>query len=107
MLNDRGTIKWTSLMLPEHVKMIRQHFLEEEYQIRPAIDEQQQELLNEKINESLEFGSQVAVTFFENHKINSLKCTIHYVDTLKKRLHLVEQQGQPRYLDLENLLDIQ
>ncbi|WP_342515598.1 YolD-like family protein [Sutcliffiella sp. FSL R7-0096] len=107
MIRDRGNIKWTSLMLPEHVKMVRQHYLEEDYQSKPEIDEQQQELLNEKINEALEFGSEVEIKFFEDHKIKLLIGTIHYVNVMEKKLHVLNQREQTRYIKLENVLDIQ
>ncbi|WP_339148390.1 YolD-like family protein [Sutcliffiella sp. BMC8] len=107
MIRDRGNIKWTSLMLPEHVKMIRQHYLEEDYQSKPEIDEQQHELLNEKINEALEFGSEVEIKYFEDHKVKSFIGTIHFVNVMEKKLHVVDQTGQKKYIKLLDLIDIQ
>ena len=41
MVNDRGTKKWTSLMLPEHVEILKKVFAEQSYQTKPILDEQQ------------------------------------------------------------------
>ncbi|GGF28051.1 hypothetical protein GCM10010954_28930 [Halobacillus andaensis] len=38
--NDRGTIKWTSLMLPEHVEMVQEIFKEQEREEKLQLDEQ-------------------------------------------------------------------
>lgn len=42
MVNDRGTKKWTSLMLPEHVEALKKVFAEEDNEEKPILDEQQQ-----------------------------------------------------------------
>ncbi|GIP64468.1 hypothetical protein J32TS6_30230 [Virgibacillus pantothenticus] len=41
MVNDRVTIKWTSIMLPEHVEMLEEVWKEQEYKEKPILDEQQ------------------------------------------------------------------
>ena len=43
--NDRGTIKWTSLMLPEHVEAIQKLWKEDERVEKAILDEQQLEEL--------------------------------------------------------------
>jgi len=54
---DRGSIKWTSLMLPEHVKELRKYLNEEYYNIpEPTIDEQQLEEMNELVMVAMEFN---------------------------------------------------
>ncbi|SDD50655.1 YolD-like protein [Terribacillus halophilus] len=51
MVNDRGKIKWTSLMLPEHVEML-QHMGREIGKAKPPImDEQQLEELEQKVRD--------------------------------------------------------
>ena len=36
---DRGTIKWTAMMLPEHVKLLREWHAEDDYIPKPQHDE--------------------------------------------------------------------
>ncbi len=43
MIRDRGRIKWTSLMLPEHVKMLRDWANEDMWEKTKEIDEQKLE----------------------------------------------------------------
>lgn len=49
MVNDRGKIKWTSLMLPEHVEMLQQMGREIGKAKPPIMDEQQLEELEQKV----------------------------------------------------------
>ncbi|MFC7060866.1 YolD-like family protein [Halobacillus seohaensis] len=39
--NDRGTIKWTSLMMPEHIEMLKEVWKEDEKEEKAILDEQQ------------------------------------------------------------------
>jgi len=39
MLRDRGTKKWTSIMLPEHAKMLEHIWKESEHKDKPILDE--------------------------------------------------------------------
>lgn len=49
-IKDRGTIKWTAMMLPEHVQMLRDWQSEEHRDVRPALDEFDLEALYEEIH---------------------------------------------------------
>ena len=62
MIRDRGRIKWTSMMLPEHVKMLREWVQEDEYEQEKVLDEQQLEQMNETILGAMEFNYQVCLT---------------------------------------------
>ncbi|MFG6150626.1 YolD-like family protein [Halobacillus sp. B23F22_1] len=42
-MKDRGTIKWTSIMMPEHIEMLKEVWKEDERIEKPVIDEQQME----------------------------------------------------------------
>ncbi|GEN31675.1 hypothetical protein HNQ35_002040 [Cerasibacillus quisquiliarum] len=39
-IKDRGTKKWTSIMLPEHVKALKQLLADERKEQKPLLDEQ-------------------------------------------------------------------
>ncbi|MED1749275.1 hypothetical protein [Bacillus zhangzhouensis] len=41
MLRDRGAIKWTAMMLPEHVARLKHDLAETKKTDKPIIDEQQ------------------------------------------------------------------
>lgn len=53
MLRYRGTMKWTAMMLPEHVKMLRDEFIEYDKVDKPTLDEHQLEEINSTILEAM------------------------------------------------------
>ncbi|KGP71193.1 YolD-like family protein [Pontibacillus yanchengensis] len=59
-LRDRGTIKWTSLMLPEHVQILKDMWNEDELQTAPELDEQALQELNETIQYA--YKEQITIT---------------------------------------------
>ncbi|RLL48251.1 YolD-like family protein [Oceanobacillus piezotolerans] len=52
MPQDRGSIKWTSLMLPEHVALLRELWQEDLYVTKPLLDEQEIELIQYQLQEA-------------------------------------------------------
>lgn len=86
MIKDRGTIKWTAMMLPEHVQEIRGIWEQDKKVPERIVDEQQLELVNLTIERALIENILVSIIFYENDsykkrtghikKVDSLACTI-------------------------------
>ena len=53
MNKDRGTIKWNALMLPEHVKLLREWQAEEQWIAKPEIEQWQLEEMNHHLQAAL------------------------------------------------------
>ena len=49
MLRDRGSIKWVSMMLPEHVELIKEYHEGLDKVKKPVLDEQKYDELNNKV----------------------------------------------------------
>lgn len=45
-IHDRGNIKWTAIMLPEHVQMLDEIFNGPEKKKKPILDEQEIQEIN-------------------------------------------------------------
>ncbi|CAG9621528.1 YolD-like family protein [Sutcliffiella rhizosphaerae] len=106
MIRDRGTIKWTSMMLPEHVKMLRDWVKEDTYETRPELDEQRLEELNERFCEALETGREVTITYYEKRRYQLFVGSVHHLDPYKCRLHVVDKFGEAGWLNMKDILDI-
>ncbi|XXM74093.1 YolD-like family protein [Lysinibacillus sphaericus] len=106
MIRDRGRIKWTSMMLPEHVKLLRDWAKEDTYEKKKELDEQELEVLNETVAEAMEFGKAVAITHYRNHRHELLVGLIHHADSLEGKLHVVDSDGKVRYIPLTGISDI-
>jgi len=88
MLRDRGTKKWTSIMLPEHAKMLEYIWSESEHKDKPILDEQQlmenEMLLQRAIQNDLE----IEVTYFKDHDFHTAKGEVMFIQTQNRYLRL-------------------
>ena len=49
-IKDRGRLKWTAMMLPEHVEMLREWQKEDRYNTKPELDDFELEAIYEEIH---------------------------------------------------------
>lgn len=73
MVNERGTKKWTSLMLPEHVKMLGDMYKEMDRKEKPIVDEQQIEENSLTLQGALKYKLEVKITYFVDHDFNNIE----------------------------------
>ncbi|MFC4324080.1 YolD-like family protein [Litchfieldia salsa] len=106
MIRDRGAIKWTSMMLPEHVKLLRDWAKEDLDQQKPDLDEQQLEAMNSLLFEAMEAGKQLVITYYENRRHKLLIGKMHHYDEFNQKLHLVDKFGEPHYIGASQLVDL-
>ncbi|MBN8208151.1 YolD-like family protein [Bacillus sp. NTK071] len=107
MIRDRGNIKWTSMMLPEHVKELRDWKAEERRKSKPVLDEQKMEEMNEIICEAMEFHYPLYFHYFENGETKILYGYVHYLDQLSRELRILDQDERKRKVSLSNLIHIE
>jgi YolD-like protein len=106
MIRDRGRIKWTSMMLPEHVKMLRDWTREDENEKEKEMDEQQLEVMNEIILEAMELNQQVAITHYRQQKYEIVIGKIHYWDPLANKLHIVDSFSELHRIGVSSIADV-
>jgi len=106
MIRDRGRIKWTSMMLPEHVKLLRDWVKEDRFEDRKEMDEQQLELMNEILFEAIEFDQFVTITHYRNRNYEIVIGKIHYWDELTQKLHIVDRFDEVHRILVSNIVDV-
>ncbi|WP_010094532.1 YolD-like family protein [Ornithinibacillus scapharcae] len=82
MVHDRGSIKWTSLMLPEHVELLKSIWNEDKKIKKPVLDEQEIEVLNMLLIEAYEEKQPITITYYKNHQLLSIKGQIIKLDSI-------------------------
>ncbi|WP_394232861.1 YolD-like family protein [Niallia oryzisoli] len=107
MIRDRGRIKWVSMMLPEHVKVLREWAEEDTFETKKELDEQQLEIMNEIIAEAMEYNQPVTIIHFRDRKYELLVGQINNWDGLNGRLHVVDRFGEEHRIELQNIMDVQ
>ncbi|YCI78703.1 YolD-like family protein [Bacillus sp. R1-10] len=92
MIRDRGNKKWVSLMLPEHVKMLREYDASYNKIPKPSLDEQKYEQFNEIVSEAMEMNNILEFSYYFQGDIRRYIGNIHYFDVLKKDLRIIDQR---------------
>lgn len=103
-LRDRGTKKWTSLMLPEHLAALNEMWKEQEYELMPEIDEQQIMENNLLLEDALENELEVSIMYFADHDYKTMSGHLLMIDPLNKIIYLGTNQIEMRYIIEVNIL---
>ncbi|APH04516.1 YolD-like family protein [Bacillus weihaiensis] len=107
MIRDRGNIKWTSMMLPEHVKLLRHWSESDAYQDKPELDEQRLEEINETICLAMEHHNELVFTYYKNHFFHTCTGYVHYIDPIEQTLRIVNEQTDSRLqLSIKEIVDV-
>lgn len=96
MIKDRGTKKWTAMMLPEHVEQLRNERKEDGKVKKPVLDEQQLEELNIALGEALEYKYEVIASYFKSGEICDLVGVIESANPTTKEIKLSTYDGPQR-----------
>ncbi|WP_052000762.1 YolD-like family protein [Gracilibacillus boraciitolerans] len=76
MVNDRGNKKWTALMLPEHVEILRSLDEMEKDMEKPILSVDQLEEMETTLNEALENSLPVTIKYHKNKRIHQVTGSI-------------------------------
>lgn len=87
---DRGSIKWSSLMLPEHKERLSAWYKELEYAAKPELDEQKWEEINRSVTEAWTENHKIKVTYYHNHHIHTAVGHIKTCDPRRHNLQLAD-----------------
>ncbi|MDW0111547.1 YolD-like family protein [Sporosarcina saromensis] len=110
MIRDRGRIKWTAMMLPEHVEQLREWQKEDGYEVRRQPDEQQIEEWNLRIQEALETKEQLVVHYWREPDVVCAKGFIQKADVLEGVLQLQSPTGVAHripFVDIKSISDFE
>jgi hypothetical protein len=106
-IRDRGNIKWTSLMLPEHVRELRKYLNEEYYDIpEPILDGEQMNEMNLLVLESMEFHFPLQFTLYKQKRLIPLEGYVHFVDHIKQEFRVVDFDEYVHHIPLHQIKNI-
>ncbi|MGD1413310.1 YolD-like family protein [Bacillus stercoris] len=106
MLRDRGTIKWTSMMLPEHLTQLRQDLIDASKIEKPALDDQQIEEMDILVSEALEFNKEMKFKLFNNGFVENVTGRVHYINFEQQKLHVKDQNDNTIYINMNNIIGV-
>lgn len=101
MINDRGSKKWVSLMLPEHIEALKKLWAEQEHKEKPMLDEQQlieNELL---LHNALYHDQMISITYYEDHDFKEANGKVLFINSVDGYLQLDDTK-----IRLENIIEV-
>ncbi len=106
MLRDRGTIKWTSMMLPEHLTQLNQDLLDVSKIEKPSLDAQQIEEMDIIVSEALEFNKELVLKLFNNGFVENVTGRVHYINFEQQKLHVKDQNDNTVYINMNDIIGV-
>ena len=110
MIRDRGRIKWTAMMLPEHVSQLREWQAEDAFSKREYPDEQQLEEWNYKIDTALERNGIVSIEYWLGQEVRTATGFIQKIDALQGMLYIGMASGEAQrvpFVDIKSISEIE
>ncbi|MCY7757899.1 YolD-like family protein [Bacillus inaquosorum] len=106
MLRDRGTIKYTSIMLPEHLTQLKQDLIDVSKIEKPSLDDQQIEEMDLLVSEALEFNKELLFKLFNNGFVENVTGRVHYINFEQQKLHVKDQHNNTFYINMNNIIGV-
>lgn len=100
-VNERGTKKWTSLMLPEHVQMLEDLEKEQDRKEKPVLDEQ---MITENymiMEEALRSDLKIRVKYYADYDYKYHEGYLLRIDTMNKIVFMEDVN-----IGLDNVLEV-
>jgi len=106
-LRDRGNIKWTSLMLPEHVEILKDMWKEDERVEKGILDEDQAVEIDFKLQMAIKDDLTVEIKHHNGFDYSYSKVKIISIDRNQMRLKGVDQDTKDiGFIMLKNIIEV-
>jgi len=102
-VQDRGTMKWVSLMLPEHVELLNEVFVE--YKEKPLLDEQKMNEIDQTLKYAVKHRALLEMTYFYSGEYRKITSRLEKIDQWRGFILLKNEDG--RRISLTDIIDAQ
>ncbi|MBQ6447275.1 MAG: YolD-like family protein [Bacillus sp. (in: Bacteria)] len=107
MLRDRGMKKWQGFFLPEHIKLVKEEFENQNKIKQPILDEDKLNDIDILIHEGMEDNLLLKFSLFNDGYINTLLGRTVYIDYLNNKLRIQDEKDQIHYVSFSKLVDVE
>lgn len=104
MIRDRGNMKWTAMMLPEHLVGIREWKQEQFYDKKRDLTEWELEEIEQTIQRAFKMRQLVTLTLWNNNKLHDETGLVTGMDPIKKEL-LLDTDMAIKHISFEEFQD--
>jgi hypothetical protein len=106
VIRDRGNIKWTAMMLSEHVAELRRWKDEEQYEERPELNEWDLQAIQEELEVAYKRKCQALVKTWKDGKVISRGGIIEEID-LKSECVLLDDPIRIERIPFADIIGVQ
>lgn len=107
MLRDRGTIKWSAMMLPEHVQSIKEILVESQKIKMPILEEDKIREMELLLLEGIEYNLLLHFEIFHDGAIRCLSGKTTSIDHLNRELRILDTNNHTHSIPFHSLVNIQ
>jgi len=104
-LQDRGSKKWVAMMLPEHVKMLREYGEEIKKEPRPDLNEFDYEAIQDQIALAMQRNVEIKIKRWKEGEFIYNRGTIQWID-LRKRTIELEDPFHSFEFPIDEIIDV-
>jgi len=104
-MKDRGAIKWSAMMLPEHKKFLEKMYAEKEHREKPILDQDKYEEINRVLLFVWEKEKAVKIKFYREDTFQCIEGIITKYIPGEKKLKIIDNSGKVEFLYLDQIVD--
>lgn len=104
-LFDRGTKKWTAMMLPEHVVQLRGIWQDDGKEEHPVIDAATLAEISDRINSAIKFNQEIEITYWICDQVVKVSGRVHQVNQRDEYYYFVQNDGSFIKIYFDEILD--
>ncbi len=105
-VNDRGNIKWTAMMLPEHIELLQDLSKQQNYKNKPILDEQQIEFHGFKLAEAANGEKEVWIKYYRDHDFHEIVGHVKMGEPFDNYFRCRNDDGITR-IQFDSLVDVE
>ncbi|MFZ5946247.1 MAG: YolD-like family protein [Bacillota bacterium] len=104
-MRDRGSIKWSSLMLPEHKELLKKLAEEQNHVKKPILTEDRYEQINQTLIYAIKNSLPISIKFYQSNSLYTVQGVVKMCDPLTQKLKLIDNANKELILYLEQIID--
>ncbi|MEV9641788.1 YolD-like family protein [Mammaliicoccus sciuri] len=102
---DRGSIKWTSLFIPEHLELIREWYAEDDYVEKPELDQIDWDNIQETLEVAYKRKCETEVQTWKDGKIIYHQGEIREISVRSKMVLMEDPFGVDR-IQVQDIINV-
>ena len=91
MIRDRGSKKWTAMMLPEHLTKLREWVGEDDYEEKPEIDEWTLQEFQQQLDIAYQSQCEMRIKIWENGVFVETTGSLTKLDEQAQLIYIVDE----------------